>query len=421
MAFLRSLFSGVSGLRNHQMMMDVIGNNISNINTVGFKGSRTTFSEMFAQTVRGATQPLNSNGGSNPIQVGLGMQVNSVDMNFSQGNIETTGVSTDLAIQGNAFFIVNQNGSSYFSRAGNFTFDADGNLVNAGTGAILQGKLADSGGNIPVGTRLENLKIEFDRKAPAKATTAINFAGNLNSGAATGDSVDASMTYYDSLGNRQTLTLTLTKSATANQWTWSAAVPSPATISGGGSGTVTFNSDGSLSAFAYNGGATSIGITPNNGAANLNINLSLGTVGQFSGITQTEGTSSVTPRDQDGYGAGALSNVTIDQNGRIEGTFKNGALIPLGQIIVAEFNNPSGLVKQGNNMYNLSDNSGTAALLIPGVSSQAQILSGSLEQSNVDLADEFTKMITAQRGFQANAKVITTSDEFLNEVVNLKR
>jgi len=421
MAFLRSLFSGVSGLRNHQMMMDVIGNNISNINTIGFKGSRTTFSEMFSQTLRGATQPIGGNGGSNPIQVGLGMTVNTVDTIFSQGNIETTGVSTDLAIQGNSFFIMKENGQNLFTRAGTFQFDANGNIVNPGNGAILQGKLADAAGNIPVGTRLEDLKIGFDRKSPAKATSQVKFAGNLDSSAATGDTADTSMTFYDSLGNRQTLTLNLVKSATPNQWTWTAAVPAPSAITAGGSGTITFNTDGSLASFTYAGGATGVAITPNNGAANLNIAIDAGTPGEFSGITQTEGSSSITPRDQDGYASGSLSNVTIDQNGRIQGTFSNGTLIPLGQIIVAEFNNPQGLVRQGDNMFNVSDNSGSAALLIPGVSSQAKILSGSLEQSNVDLADEFTKMITAQRGFQANAKVITTSDEFLNEVVNLKR
>jgi flagellar hook protein FlgE len=421
MAFLRSLFSGVSGLRNHQVMMDVIGNNIANINTVGFKGSRVTFSEMFAQTLRGATKPSAENGGSNPMQVGLGMKVNTADTVFSQGNIETTGVSTDLAIQGNGFFIVKKGGQTLYTRVGTFQLDSSGTLVNSGNGAILQGKLADAAGNVPTGTTLEDIKIALDMKAPAHATSLVKLSGNLNSAAATGDTSSASVTIFDSMGNQQTLTVEFTKAAGTNQWTWTASAPSPSTITSGGSGTISFNDDGSLATFAYNGGATALAINPNNGAANLSIDLNVGTPGIFTGITQTEGSSSITPREQNGYGSGDLSNISIDQNGGIQGTFSNGTVITLGQIMVAEFNNPSGLLREGDTMYNISDNSGIAAILTPGVSSQSKIFSGSLEQSNVDLADEFTKMITAQRGFQANAKVITTSDEFLNEVVNLKR
>jgi flagellar hook protein FlgE len=421
MAFLRSLFSGVSGLRNHQVMMDVIGNNIANINTVGFKGSRATFSEMFAQTLRGATSPMGDNGGLNPMQVGLGMTVGTLDTLFTQGNIETTGQNSDLAIQGNGLFIVKKDGQTLFTRVGTFQLDANGRLVNPGNGAILQGKMADSAGNIPSGTRLEDLKITLDQKSPAQATSNIRFAGNLDSSAATGDTASSSISIFDSLGNRQTLTLNFTKTAVANEWTWTANVPAPASITGGGSGTITFNTDGSLATFTYNGGATDLAISPGTGAANLNIVLDAGTAGIFAGITQTEGTSNISPREQNGYGSGALSNITIDQNGRIQGTFSNGTVITLGQIMVAEFNNPQGLMKAGENMYSVSDNSGLAAILTPGQSSQSKIVSGALEQSNVDLADEFTRMISAQRGFQANARVITTSDEFLNEVVNLKR
>lgn len=421
MAFLRSLFSGVSGLRNHQVMMDVIGNNIANINTVGFKGSRATFSEMFAQTLRGATSPMGDNGGLNPMQVGLGMTVGTLDTIFTQGNIETTGQNSDLAIQGNGLFIVKKDGQTLFTRVGTFQLDANGKFVNPGNGAILQGKMADSAGNIPSGTKLEDLKITLDQKSPAQATSNIRFAGNLNSAAATGDTTDSSISIFDSLGNRQTLTLTFTKTANANEWTWAANMPAPATITGGGSGTITFNTDGSIATFTYNGGTSALAVNPGTGAANLNIVLDAGTPGIFAGITQTEGTSNISPREQDGYGSGALSNITIDQNGRIQGTFSNGTVITLAQIMVAEFNNPQGLMKAGENMYSVSDNSGIAAILTPGQSSQSKIVSGALEQSNVDLADEFTRMISAQRGFQANARVITTSDEFLNEIVNLKR
>lgn len=539
MAFLRSLFAGVSGLRNHQLMMDVIGNNISNINTVGFKGSRATFSEAFAQTLRSATQPLGSNGGSNAIQVGLGMSVNTVDTLFTQGNIESTGQSTDLAIQGNAFFVINKDGKTHYTRVGTFQLDSNGKFVHPGTGAVLQGKLAATDGTIPAGTKLEDLKIALDQKSAAKATTSIKFAGNLNSkstaanadlignidatiaiggsvnkqftvtddfgathdvtvtltktaantwsvvttttaGSVTGgtgtatfdpvtgeltaftpatvtivpansspslsinltsssltqvagtttyvaslaksaDSTNASVTIFDSLGNGHTLTVKFTKTSTANEWTWSADVPSPAAITSGHTGKITFNSDGTLKSFTYDDGTTNLKIAPNNGATAMAVDLSAGTANAFAGITQTEGTSTVSPREQNGYGAGSLSGISIDQAGRILGTFSNGTVLTLGQVMLAEFNNPSGLVKAGDNMYDISGNSGTPAVVAAGESSRSTIVSGALEQSNVDLAEEFTKMITAQRGFQANARVITTSDEFLNEVVNLKR
>ena len=182
MSFLRSLFSGVSGLRNHQIMMDVIGNNISNINTIGFKAARVSFSEAFAQMLRGATQPSAESGGTNPLQVGLGMNVSSIDTIFTQGNLETTGQVTDLAIQGNGFFIVKKGGRNYFTRAGAFRFDANGYLVDSATGAIVQGKMADSSGVVPPGAKLEDIKIPFGQKSPAKATSLIKLTGNLNAG-----------------------------------------------------------------------------------------------------------------------------------------------------------------------------------------------------------------------------------------------
>ncbi|HTY39294.1 MAG TPA: flagellar hook protein FlgE [Bacteroidota bacterium] len=417
MAFLRSLFSGVSGLRNHQTMMDVIGNNIANINTVGFKAGRTTFSELYAQTLRSGTQPVDGSGGTNPMQVGLGITVNSLDTLFTQGNIENTGKTTDLAVQGNGFFIVKKDGKNLYTRVGTFDFDSTGTLVNTGTGAIVQGKLADAQGNIPSGTTLEDVKVALDTKSPAKATSTMKFAGNLDSGAKVGDTANASVSVFDSLGNQHTITLTFTNTGT-NAWSWKAAVPAPATTAA--AGTVTFNTDGTLNSMTGN----PLALTPGGGANAMSINVDFGTPsaaapGNFSGLTQTAGGSTVTPREQDGYAAGTLSDISIDSTGKVQGTFSNGTVLTLAQIMMAEFNNPGGLVRNGENTYDISGNSGTAAIITPGQGSS--VVSGALEQSNVDLADEFTRMITAQRGFQANARVITTSDEFLQEVVNLKR
>lgn len=420
MAFLRSLFAGVSGLRNHQVMMDVIGNNISNVNTIGFKSSRATFGELFAQTLRVATQPLGANGGSNPMQVGLGTSINTLDTMFTQGNIETTGQSTDLAIQGNGFFVVKKDGKQFYTRVGTFQLDANGRVVHPGNRAVLQGKVADDAGNLPAGTKLDDIKIALDKKSSAKATTTVKFSGNLDSSAAVGDTTDTSVTVYDSLGNPITLTITFTKGTNPNEWTWAASVPSPATVTGGGTGTITFNPDGTLNTFTYTSG-TAISIDPNNGASALNIGLDAGVANVFAGITQTRALSNVSPREQDGYTSGILTSISIDQNGKILGSFSNGTILTLGQVLLAEFNNPGGLTKSGENLFELSGNSGIATVVSPGESTSSVIVSGALEQSNVDLADEFTKMIMAQRGFQSNARVIATSDEFLNEVVNLKR
>jgi len=418
MSFLRSLFSGVSGLRNQQTMMDVIGNNIANINTYGFKAGRATFSELYAQTLRGGTQPTLTNGGSNPMQIGLGVAINSIDNLFTQGAVETTGVDTDMALQGTGFFIVKQGGRYLYTRVGTFKTDSDGKLVNPGTGAILQGKLADALGNIPSGTALQDLQIQPDTKSPANATTMVKFAGNLDSSAAVGTTEKTSATVYDSLGNLTTMTLEFTKTAD-NAWSWTASVPSPASTTS--SGTVTFNAtDGTLNSVT----GSPVVITPGTGAPDITMDIDLGTPtatppGVFAGLTQTSGESAVSMRDQDGYTSGSLTKLTIESSGMIRGTFSNGIQLALGQVMVAEFSNPGGLLKSGDNCWDISGNSGTPAIVDPGTTTT--VLAGSLEQSNVDLADEFTKMITAQRGFQANARVITTSDEILQEVVNLKR
>ena len=416
MSFLRSLFSGVSGLRNQQAMMDVIGNNIANINTVGFKSSRATFSELYAQTLRGGTQPSTTNGGTNPIQVGLGMTINSIDTLFTQGSFETTSNPEDLALNGSGFFIVKQNGRDLYTRDGTFQVDGNARLTTK-SGAIVQGKMADAQGNIPSGTSLQDILIQKDTKSPAKSTTAAKFAGNLNSSAANGSTVDSSVTVYDTLGNATNVVLTYTKTGN-DAWSWTAAAPAPATTSA--SGTVTFNTDGTLNSVT----GSPLVITPGTGAPDISFSLDLGTPtatapGTFAGLTQTSGTSSVRLMNQDGYTSGSLTDVNIEKDGTIRATFQNGQKLALGQIMIAEFNNPSGLLKSGDNCWDVSANSGSPSV-VDG-SGNTTIVSSALEQSNVDLADEFTKMITAQRGFQANARVITTSDEILQEVVGLKR
>ncbi len=695
---MRSLFSGVSGLRNHQARMDVIGNNIANVNTVGFKSSRVTFAEAFAQLLQGASRPPGDLGGINPIQIGLGSKIGSIDMNFSQGNLESTGQATDLAIQGDGFFMVSDGARTYYTRAGNFQLDANGRMVSPANGFTVQGINADSAGELSTGTTVTDVTLPFGQKSPARATSELTLAGNLDSreqplatilttdgkvyaieqsgsnggagsdvsglyangaanaqilgmvpngttvtvtvdavtktytyvaadtgtgnldfhsildlrnemandfgasfasialndttgaidfttagtartlsiassnpalvkalgaasgtiaaattsstdqfshvaqqtdlvtnlrdgqgqslGLASGDAIslaankgetalavgnpvltvgagtdfgqfvaaihtglaitnidgvaisettgaltitgdggtangitglniqssgagaaafnaifgsqpgnwvenqaaedvshDVAMTVYDSIGNPVDLSLKFTKDPTAqNRWLWSATVPEPANITGGGSGAATFDSNGRLESFSYDGGSSSLQLDPGTGAESpVDINLDPGVSGESNGLSQFAAASNAVASSQDGYPMGNLQDISVDSRGVITGYFSNGINQTLAQIALATFTNPTGLLRQGNNMFAESGNSGSPIVGYAGTSNQSSITPGALEGSNVDLSEEFTNMIIAQRGFQANARIITTADEMLSEVVQLRR
>ena len=418
---MRSLFAGVSGLRNHQIRMDVIGNNIANVNTVGYKSSRVTFKEGFAQLLQGASRPPgdsgNVSGGVNPVQVGLGMSIGSIDLLFTQGNLEATGVTTDLAIQGDAFFVCSDGTQNYYTRSGNFQLDANGKLVASTNGFTVQGKLAVDG---TLTDTIQDIKLPFGQKSAAKATENVSLAGNLDATAATGDTRETTITVYDAMGAPTEITITFTKSATPLEWDYSvdAAGVDPLTYVGGDTGTLVFDTEGRLTAPVP---ATPFEFPPASGADNLAVTIDFGTAGSVAGISQFAAPSTAVLKAQDGYTMGDLERFSIDQSGLVTGAFTNGVTETLGQIVLADFNNPAGLLRDGDNMYQVSANSGSPVLGFVGEGSQSSITSGALEMSNVDLAQEFTSMITAQRGFQSNARVITTSDEMLQEVVSLKR
>ncbi len=549
MSLINSLFAGVSGIRNHQAMLDVIGNNIANVNSIGFKGSRVTFSDTFNQFVRYGTNPTDTSGGTNTFQIGLGMKLNSVDRNWNQGTFERTGIITDLAIQGEGLFILERNGQRLYSRAGAFIFDADGKLVNPQNGAVVQGKVATEDGVIPPGNNLEDIVINSNLRLPAVATTYASWGGNLdstspltrsenyvqtgsiNGSMAVGDTVEESNTVYDemgnkytfqvtyektaadtynltyelldedgnptvpavgpttveavfdstdpegpmlsldgntppqpiqiqetalginftfdptgvaqkgtntissavdenreptlvkgtvsifdSLGNAHTLTLSFTK-LDSNSWSWTANLPAESGTLTGNSGSLTFNSDGSLASVSPN--PPVLVFKPEGGASQSNIELDFGE--KFEGITQTSANSVISALNQNGSAAASLSNISIDQLGFIVGVFTNGQSKKLAQILVANFPNRNGLVSVGENMYTVSANTGDPLIGEPGESTNTTLQSGALEQSNVDLSEEFTRMIVSQRGFQANARVITVSDTLLQEITSLVR
>jgi len=429
---MRSLFSGVSGLRNHQVRMDVIGNNISNVNTVAFKSGRVTFKEGFAQLLQGASRPPGDHGGINPIQVGLGMQIGSIDTIFSQGNLETTGLNTDLAIQGDSFFVVAKGNQHYYTRSGNFQLDADGRLVTPTNGFVAQGRMAENGVFLD---GIRDIVLPFGQKTAAKPTDSVALAGNLNAAApiftgafdAAGrlDSLnksswtETSISVYDSLGNQHDLKVQLYKTA-ADTWTWQldgTNLPVGFTPPNATAQTLTFDTAGVLLTAAPTDPPLITFTPPGADPVSITLDLGLG----INGITSFAGTSTTVLRDQNGYTAGQLQNFSIDRTGTITGAFTNGTNVVLAQIGLADFNNPSGLLRVGDNMYAVSGNSGGAVNGYALEGSQSTITSGALEMSNVDLAQEFTFMIVTQRGFQANSRVITNSDQMLEEVVNLKR
>lgn len=679
-----SLYSGLSGIQNHQKQLEVIGNNIANVNTIGFKSGRVLFSDTISQTLQAGRFGGEGTGGTDPQQIGTGVQVKTIDNILTQGGLQETDVRTDLALDGRGFFMLSDGITRYYTRAGTFDIDEQGFLVDSGTGMIVQGRTANNKGVIETGTSIEDIQLNFGDKIPAKATTKVELVSNLDAegvaedtkgvkadtaftitkadtaftkndgadaasgtddingldqvttdlsagdtitisgtdsegnevtatytyadndtlnalitaindaftAAGAGDSVsinsegyfeldpasttqtpqltlgftnsnpdddsssielpeitvqvadentlinilnqvgkdldtndkitisgtnsegtditstytytaddtlqdlmteiedafihadgttkptatidengylkltppegaeqdislsltpntdvgtdavgtdakitlpqfdapegyqyDTSFVAYDSEGYKHTVTVIFEKT-NENEWNWEADVSTPSATVGTGtnSGTITFNSDGSLKNFTFtNEDATSFQFDPGNGAGLVSIDLNVGTIGEFDGITQFASKSNVAARSQDGYQMGMLQDFDIDEQGVITGIFTNGLSRTLAQLTVANFNNPSGLVKKGDSYYQPSPNSGQAVLGEAGTSGLGYIRSGTLELSNVDLANEFTNLVIAQRGFQANSNVITTTDTLFNDLMRLKR
>jgi len=402
----RAMNSAVSGLRSHQLMLDVTGNNIANVNTTGYKVGRTTFADVLSQTLAGATATGPTVGGTNPQQVGLGVRVGAITNIFTQGGILTTTKGTDLAIQGDGFYVLNDGSANFYTRAGAFEVDSAGYLVDAVTGYKVQG---DSG----------DIVIPTTVTSPAAATANATFTGNLDSATAAGGTYTSPITIYDSLGGTHTLTLTFTKTATPGEFTYATTESDASmTIAGGGTGTIQFGGGGSITA----GGTGTVTLNFTNGATSpQTATFDFASAGNLAPVTGYASPSTLSLLAQDGNTSGALQSFTIGSDGTINGTFSNGRILTLATIRLATFSNPAGLTKLGNNLYRESANSGLANIGNPGTGNRGTLVPGALEGSNVDLAEEFTRLIVAQRGFQANARVITTSDEILQEAVNLKR
>jgi flagellar hook protein FlgE len=712
---LRSLYSSISGLRNHQTRMDIIGNNIANVNTVGYKSSRVTFEESLSQLLSGSSRPPGGGGGVNPMQVGLGMNIGSVDSRLTQGNLESTGLITDLSIEGKGYFAVSDGNGTYFTRNGAFQFDAKGQMVLPTNGMVLQGRLADSSGDFPVGSLVGGIRVPFNDQAPAKASTEINFARNLDSDsiakgsvlytqkfmrhaqdsdvlvgafdrsgnslgvkdgdiltfsavnagttvtttfnvtntttmldvatamttflrsaavgagvpttvqlvpgtnptqrgaltifgntsainnfqvtsnrpvsgplvtkafsvpttipagttintvitdtlrapaqatdrldmvfdsqgnalglengdlisysgaigddqadnvtdtvfasgaggttmqnlidkikdnfklpdrdgtiqnnlsvslntAGTDDNIadgsivirgqpetafsikdvsisatdannakpspnffntnmnittlraatdtqvaDTSITIYDDIGKEHTATMSFIPTSTPSQWLWEIKLAGQESLVKGTKGKLSFGQDGSVSSFSYDDGSSEFSFDPRNGARDVSVKLKVGGPRDFTGMTQFRSATTATAVGQDGYTMGRLRQISIGEDGIISGSFTNGTSKNLAQIMVVDFTNPGGLQRVKDSVYTVSSNSGEPIYGVAGAQSSSVIKPGALELSNVELAQEFTDMITTQRGYQSNARVISVSDSLLEELVNLKR
>jgi flagellar hook protein FlgE len=717
---IRSLYDGISGLRAQQVGMDVTANNIANVNTVGFKAGRATFKEAMAQLLKGPSRPPGAAGGTNPMQIGLGTSVGSIDTILTQGNMQSTGQITDLALEGTSYFAYSSGQGTFYSRNGALQYDSTGRLVCPTNGYTLQGMSAAPDGTYPASSKIGDIKIPFGQKAPANATTEVTYGCNLDSdseglgsidntnrfladnttgtmgaqtltslydssgnalGIMAGDTLTArgydtlgneytaslivsktstvtdlmtaiqsvtghidpaipvtlnangsinvrtagtagpvnnltvsssrpgsnsyvsnaftwgatidtanaagansnqlrrpaiatdlvstlydasgtriggvdpvtgnpygledgdmisvngavggktittgTLTYtgatttlqnildtiqnsfnlprndgtpqnnlsvsmdpadsaddripdgaivirgqkelafalqnisisannsnsnaitparfnanlattelqaarntgtqstsivvYDESGDAHTLTTTFTNSGTPNEWLWQITTNAGETILGGNTGRITFGQDGSPSSFTFDDGSTKFRFDPMNGSNEVDVNLNVGSPGSFLGITQFRSQSTTAARSQDGYPMGKLQEISIDEYGEIKGLYTNGVSKSIAKIYVADFNNPAGLLKTNDSMFAISNNSGEAVMQQPGVGTPTKIKPGALEMSNVELATEFTNMITTERAYQASARVITMSDTLLNELVQLVR
>lgn len=401
---LRSMYSGISGMKNFQTKLDVIGNNIANVNTYGFKKSRVTFSDTMNQTISGASASQENRGGTNSKQVGLGSTISTIDTIHTGSSLQTTGRSLDLGINGDGYFVVKQGDAQYYSRAGNFYLDDNGTLV---TGEGLKVQSYEKG-------VLKDITVNVNSVLPATITDKLVLTGNLPKTATGTEGINQQLKVVDNEGKEHVLDVTVTpKNALTGEWDIKITNSSAPATGNSKTFNIKVDDDGTVNF-----------VTPTTSNKLDLKSIGIGTISQeitlsTSEITKT-GDSITLLGTPNGNTSGSLESFNIGQMGEINGVFSNGLVKELGKLAMAKFSNSSGLTKAGSNTFQESINSGTANINVAG-NGRGTLAAGSLEMSNVDLSEEFTDMIVAQRGFQANSRIITTSDEILQELVNLKR
>lgn len=413
---LQAMLASMSSIEAQQQSMDVIGNNLANVNTTGFKSSSVDFQDMLSQVVTEGVAPL---------QFGQGVMVAATPMNLTQGTMNATGQPSDLAIQGNGYFVVNNNGALNYTRDGGLSVNASGVLVQTGTGDPILGFSADPSGTIDttgaVGTG-STITIPLGTLNAAQGTTNMTLGGNLSSGTDATGKVTMSANVFDGLGGAHDVTVTFDNhtntipagapAGTASMWSWSAAEGTTALGSSAGAGNqpLYFNSQGVLlnpSAL----GNISIPGAGSAGATNIALN--------FGALSQNAAASNVAMTSQNGAPPGQLQSFTVGGDGTITGVFSNGITKTLAQVAVASFTNPGGLTNVGGNQMAASVGSGPASIGVAGSSGRGSVQSGFLEQSNVDIGTQFTNLIVTQRGYEANTKVVTAVNQMLQDILNI--
>jgi flagellar hook protein FlgE len=415
---LRAMYSGVSGLRAHEEMLDIIGNNIANVNTVGYKSSSAEFADVLSQTIQGASPPTPQVGGTDATQVGLGVKVTGISTDFSQGADQQTGRSTDLAVEGNGFFVATISSQTLYTRNGSLSFDANGELVNS-DGAIIQGWMADAAHNINTNGPTSSVIVPTGQLIPPVATQNVVVGGNLPSDPPlTGGKavIDTAINVYNAQGTSTPVTFefTYTPGAGGAAGTWAEQAKDATGAAIGTSQALAFDASGNLTSVGGVAGS-SYQITLGGQAITVN----MGSPGNA--LVNYGGSPTVSAVSQDGAATGTLQSVTVDKGGVISGVFSNGSSEVIGQLALASFTNPEGLMKAGGSMYESSANSGVPQIGTANTGGRGTISSGVLEGSNVDLAQAFSDLVVAQRGFEANSKIISTSDQMLAALIAMKQ
>jgi flagellar hook protein FlgE len=425
---LTSFSSAITGLNNNAQAINVISNNLANLNTTAFKASRTSFAELV-----GAITGTSDSG--NPIQPGLGSTISGITAINTQGSIQSTGKTSDAAIDGNGFFVVDTGNGQGYTRAGNFGFDPNGDLITA-DGFKVMGYPAVNGVVNKAGG-LADIVVPKGSSLTPKATENMGISANLDNRAALNDTFATSVQVIDSLGASHVATITFTNAGTTpgvgTSWTWAATIP--AVDAGGastdppvsvGTGSITFDSAGTMA--EIDGVATGTATNPSlnitgltDGGTDMTINFGLLDASGNPRLTGFAADSNVSASTQDGYQSGVLKDISINSDGTVEGVYDNGKSLPLAQLALANFPNTEGLGKLEGSTFIASGLAGEPSIGTPGSGGRGTLTGAALEGSNVDIAQEFTNLIIAQRGYQACSRIITTTDQIYQDTVNLKQ
>ena len=412
---LTSFSTALSALSANETAIDVVGNNLANLNTPGFKASTVSFYDL-------VTQSLGAGLGATQVGFGVGTPVTLAQ--FSQGAIQSTGGPLDAAIQGDGFFVVqDSSGDTLYTRGGNFEVDNNGNLTTA-TGELVQGWV-QSGGVLNTNAPTGNITVPVGSLEAPEATTTMSTSLNLDAATVAGSpgTFSTSIQVYDSLGNAHVVQISFTQTATPNQWQYSLSFPNSDLTAPGTptTGTLTFDSTGTLISPAATDPApvlTATGLS--DGAADMNITWNLYN-GTTPNITQFSQTSATSAQAQNGSPAANLVSVGLSDGGKILAQYSNGQQIVVGQMAMATIRNPQSLIAAGDNNYQLSARTALPAIGLPGTGGRGTVLGGSVEASTVDIATEFTNLIVFQRGYEANARMVTTVDQLSQDTINLKQ